>query len=79
MGFLLPDTLIAVLNFMQYIWTPFHHGTFSALFWFLSCLLLIAVGIILHYGIEQPCGKWLSSRLKRSFLLFRNYKNITRY
>lgn len=70
---------IPVLNFMQYIWTPFYHGTFSALFWFLSCLLLIAVGIILHYGIEQPCGKWLSSKLKRSFLLFRNYKNITRY
>lgn len=69
---------IPVLNFMQYIWTPSHHGTFSALFWLLSCLLLIAVGIILHYGIEQPCGKWLSSRLKRSFLLFRNYKNIAR-
>lgn len=70
---------IPVLNFMQYIWTQYCYGTYSPLFWLLSCLLLIVVGIILHYGIEQPCGKWLSSRLKRSFSLLRNYKNIPRY
>lgn len=70
---------IPVLNFMQYIWTQYRYGTYSPLFWLLSCLLLIVVGIILHYGIEQPCGKWLSSRLKRSFSLLRNYKNIPRY
>lgn len=70
---------IPVLNFMQYIWTQRHHGTYPALFWLFSCLLLILVGIILHYVIEKPCSKWLSSRLKRSFFLFRNYKNIPRY
>lgn len=70
---------IPVLNFMQYIWTQYRYGAYSPLFWLLSCLLLIVVGIILHYGIEQPCGKWLSSRLKRSFSLLRNYKNIPRY
>lgn len=63
---------IPVLQFMQYIWTQCRYGTHSTIFWLSSCLLLITVGILLHYGIEQPCGKWLSSRLNRSFSHFRN-------
>ncbi len=59
---------------MQYIWPQDRYGLPSAFFWICAVLLLIAVGAVMHYGIEQPCGKWLSSRLKRAFSKVRNIK-----
>lgn len=34
--------------------------------------LLAALGAAMHYGIEQPCGKRLSTHLKRAFAKIRN-------
>lgn len=65
---------VPLLQFMQYIWPQDRYGTRPILFWICAALLLIAVGAAMHYGIEQPCGKWLSSRLKRAFARVRNIK-----
>lgn len=64
---------VPLLQFMEYIW-PNQEGAHSAFFWISAILLLIAVGIILHYGIEQPCGKWISSHLKRALFRIRNIR-----
>lgn len=63
---------IPVLQFMQNFWANHHYEPHSAIFWLSSCLLLIIVGIIVHCGIEQPCGKWLSSKLKQSLSFLKN-------
>lgn len=65
---------VPLVQFMLYIWPQDQSGAHSPVFWACSILLLIAVGAVMHYGIEQPCGKWLSTHLKRAFAKIRDIK-----
>ena len=65
---------VPLLQFMEQAWPGNPDGAHSVFFWISAILLLIAVGIVLHYGIEQPCGKWISSHLGRAFSKIRSIK-----